>query len=94
MARFWGSIQGNRGEATRLGTPASGLEVRANGWDQGVKIFASVDATTGEDIHQIIQTGGSSGGGKEREIARIKGGKLYIDIWGDCQEEIDARKRR
>ena len=25
MARFYGDVQGNRGEATRMGTPSSGI---------------------------------------------------------------------
>jgi hypothetical protein len=32
MARFYGSLQGRRGEATRLGDSKSGIEVEACSW--------------------------------------------------------------
>ncbi len=38
MAHFYGSIQGNRGEATRLGTKNSGLETVAASWEGAVQV--------------------------------------------------------
>ena len=36
MAQFYGSVQGSRGEASRLGGKESGLEVSATAWGGGV----------------------------------------------------------
>jgi hypothetical protein len=38
MARFYGSLQGNRGEATRMGTARSGLSTYTAGWDGAVRV--------------------------------------------------------
>lgn len=45
MARFYGTLRGNRGEATRMGTPTSGLTTYAAGWRGAirVRVFASGD---------------------------------------------------
>lgn len=61
MARFRGTLQGARGEASRLGTPKTGLTVTCNGWDAGVNIQAT--AGPGDaDTFAIYMTGGSNGG--------------------------------
>ena len=49
MARYYASIHGNRGEATRMGTPNSGIQAHVRGWDVGVKVYVDVDEY-GEDI--------------------------------------------
>ena len=36
MANFYGTVQGNRGMASRLGTKSSGLAVTAQSWDGSV----------------------------------------------------------
>ena len=38
MAQFRGTIQGGRGEASRLGHKSSGLTLQANGWDIGAEV--------------------------------------------------------
>ncbi len=60
MARFYGSMQGNRGEATRMGTPNSGLSAHIRGWDIGVRVELSVDEATGKDRVTLHQTSGSN----------------------------------
>ena len=70
MAHFRATVQGNRSEASRLGTAKSGLRVTANGWDVGIKVYASVDSS-GADILQVVATGGSNGGRSEVELVRI-----------------------
>ncbi len=70
MARFRGTIWGNRGEASRLGTPASGLDVTCNGWQGGVKVHASVDAE-GNDVFQVYATGGSGYGDGSGFICQV-----------------------
>lgn len=39
MARFRGTIQGHRGEASRLGTASSGLRTDAAGWQGAVTVW-------------------------------------------------------
>jgi hypothetical protein len=38
MAHFYGTIQGNRGEASRLGSKDSGLDVTAASWQGAVSV--------------------------------------------------------
>lgn len=38
MARFYGSVQGSRGETHRLGTPASGIKAHIAGWQGAVTV--------------------------------------------------------
>jgi hypothetical protein len=38
MAHFYGTLQGNRGEASRLGTPNSGLDVTAASWQGAISV--------------------------------------------------------
>lgn len=58
MAQFRGTIQGNRGEASRLGTKNGGLTVTANGWDTGVRVELS--HRMGVDHVLVYRTGGSN----------------------------------
>lgn len=60
MAQFRGTVQGNRGGASRLGSKASGLRTTCNGWQSGVEVVASVNEETGQDEFVIWATGGSS----------------------------------
>ena len=73
MDRFMGTVQGSRGEAGRQGT--KDLTTRCNGWDRGVRVFASKDrADGGMDIFTIYVTAGS---GNDR------GGFQLADIAAD-----------
>lgn len=63
MARFRGTVQGNRGEQSRLGH--GGLTVTANGWESGIKVVSCISiasdiAPTDSDIHAVWMTTGSS----------------------------------
>ncbi len=68
MARFYASIQGNRGEATRMGTPSSGLTGHIRGWHIGVRAECSVDEN-GDDVIHVYRTSGSSGHNPSELIA-------------------------
>lgn len=59
MARFRAEMQGNRGEASRLGSTSSGIVATVNGWNDGVKVIASVDRE-GHDTLSVYATGGSN----------------------------------
>ena len=83
MARFRGTIQGNRGQASRLGSANSGLIVEANGWDFGIRVTVHTDAEDHE-IFEVYKTGGSHGQ-VDRRIARYQTrGGSYIE------EELNA----
>ena len=43
MARFRGTVSGNRGEVSRLGHADSGLQTKCNGWELGVNCYAEPD---------------------------------------------------
>jgi hypothetical protein len=67
MAHFYGDLQGSRGEATRCGTKASGIDAHIRGWHTGVSVrLAHVD---GVDVVRVYRTSGSSGAGSDTLIA-------------------------
>jgi hypothetical protein len=59
MARFRGTLQGNRGGASRLGSKSSGLHVTANGWEIGATVELFVNGE-GQDEISIWLTSGSN----------------------------------
>ena len=71
MARFYGCIQGNRGVATRMGTPKSGFGAHIRGWNIGVRVECCVDSD-GNDVIVVTETGGSNNPFAVREIARLR----------------------
>lgn len=60
MAQFYASIQGNRGEATRMGTKLTGIEGHIRGWNIGCRVH--MYHRDGVDHCWIYQTKGSNGG--------------------------------
>lgn len=70
MARFIGSVRGNRGEASRLGTPQSGLSAHAQGWDIGASAYVYVNSK-GEDLVRVSINRGSNG----------HGGDLFLGVF-------------
>lgn len=77
MAQFLAGIQGQRGEATRLGSKASGIRARINGWNAGVSVNAYHE--DGVDVFEIRQTGGSGYSGINEPIATIRDGVLILN---------------
>ena len=71
MARFRGTVQGGRGEASRLGTKNSGMVTKCYGWHSGVKVVASVDEE-GKDTFHVYKTGGSTGSAPTTLLEVIK----------------------
>jgi hypothetical protein len=59
MSRFYGSIQGNRGEATRQGSANSGISCHVRGWDIGIEVRGYVNEE-GADEFRVFITGGSN----------------------------------
>lgn len=66
MAQYRGTMIGQRGETSRLGSKASGLEVRCNGWNKGIRVIGRY--INGEDKFTVFLTGGSNGRTTEQEI--------------------------
>ena len=62
MAQFYADIQGNRGQATRMGTKKSGLDGHIRGWHIGAKVWMHYNTLTKEDEVTIDLTSGSSPG--------------------------------
>ena len=71
MAQFYASIQGNRGQATRMGTKNSGIQGHIRGWDVGVEVHCRYNETTGGDEIWVYLTGGSNGGRSARDLVTI-----------------------
>lgn len=49
MAQFLGTVQGQRGEASRLGSKATGLTTCAASWQGAIKVDLYHNAETGKD---------------------------------------------
>lgn len=66
MAQFYASMQGNRGQATRMGTKNSGLTAHVRGWNIGVRVCLT--HRDGEDVVTIYRTNGSNGHSSAEEV--------------------------
>ena len=62
MAHFYGKLQGNKGETTRLGSKSSGIIAIINGWDIGVTTKIEFSELLNTDIVYVYDTKGSNGG--------------------------------
>ncbi len=71
MARFYGVLQGQAGEATRLGSPRSGIKAQARGWNIGVRVEGYV-AADGTDAFAVHLTGGSNGSTPSRLLGTVQ----------------------
>jgi hypothetical protein len=60
MAHFYGSVQGSRGAASRLGGRQAGIRTVAKGWQFGVDVYLYHDEKTGRDFAHVYQTKGSA----------------------------------
>ena len=74
MAQFIGKIQGQRGQATRLGSKSSGLEVQANGWNIGCTARLNYNGIKERDEIDIYVTAGS---GKDKD--RVYLGRFFCE---------------
>ena len=70
MARFIGTLKGNRGEASRLGSKKSGIKATVNGWHMGAYIVAYVNDDD-KDCMDIYETTGSGGNFSEKLVKTI-----------------------
>ena len=81
MAEFYATIQGNRGEASRMGSKASGIEGHIRGWNEGARVSCFVD-DQGRQCVSIRLTGGSNG----RKPGKCLG-VWYRDEYGEYQQK-------
>lgn len=72
MAHFYASIQGNRGEATRMGSKDSGISGHIRGWHVGARV--DMDHEDGKDVVRVYRTSGSQGYSRQELIAEFKEG--------------------
>ena len=89
MSRFYASIRGNRGEATRCGTTTSGMTGHICGWDVGVEVMLHANSK-GEDTVDIFATPGSSGSGRIILIQTLTKSEYDKMQWRD---EMDRNLR-
>ena len=60
MGHFYGTVRGNRGEASRMGSKLSGMYAHIRGWSIGVAVELYHDTRTGHDVVQVFKTSGSN----------------------------------
>lgn len=77
MAQFRATIEGQRGEASRLGSKQSGITATINGWDDGVSVRAF--HRDGKDVFYVYRTAGSNGRTTSQLIATISNGTAVIE---------------
>ena len=53
MAHFYGTLDGNRGTASRLGTRGSGLRTTAASWEGSVRVCLHHDEETDTDFAHV-----------------------------------------
>jgi len=70
MSRFYASIRGSRGMATRQGGKSSGISGHIRGWNIGARVHCFVN-DEGKDVVQVFKTSGSSGWGGGQQIAEF-----------------------
>lgn len=56
MAHFYGTLRGQRGQASRLGGKGSGLETYAASWEGAVLVRLWVDEVKGVDMCLVTLT--------------------------------------
>lgn len=103
MAHFYGEIQGNRGEATRMGTKDSGFRGHIRGWHVGGSINCYHNRSKDRDEVSIYATSGSNGGNSTHLATVIEtdsGSKIQLnhrlpklldtEDWVQLKEDISA----
>lgn len=63
MTQYMGTVNGNRGVASRLGTKSSGLLTKCNGWNLGATCRIVHNETMQRDEISVFITTGTNGRG-------------------------------
>ena len=93
MARFKGDISGSRGNASRLGTTASGISAHVRGWNLGIRIYGDSDSDNREaDGFTLYATGGSNNPSESKRIGyvRLEDGAPVLYV-GDSRACIERK---
>ena len=104
MGHFYANIQGNRGEATRMGTKESGIGGHIRGWHVGGSVSCNYNSNKDRDECCIRATRGSSGYGGTHlaTVIELNNGNIQIRVnpnldkylheydWVDMKEKISA----
>lgn len=69
MAQFYGSVEGTRGAASRLGTTKSGMAATAAGWRGAISVRVWHDKETNTDRYTVYLTPWEGSEGKSRLLA-------------------------
>lgn len=69
MAHFYGTVKGQRGEASRLGNTKSGLTTKAAGWGGAIRTDVFINEETGEDWYRVTLTPWKGSGGDSRVLS-------------------------
>ena len=85
MAHFYGTLEGNRGKATRCGTKIGGLSVTAAGW--GGAIYVKLFEQDGVD-HYTVSIGPWQGSGGS--YVKLASGKLDATLSIDREDTCTA----
>lgn len=78
MARFIAGAQGGRGDATRLGTTASGVFAYARGWNSGVHVRGHVTVTGDDEFHVYMDGGSHNKAGTLIGTVTVRDGKPHF----------------
>lgn len=81
MAHFIGTLQGCRGEASRLGSMDSGIEASVQGWDVGIYAVCRHNRKTGVDTCTAYTTGGSNGQNVKEQRITVQHPQLENPKW-------------
>ena len=81
MAQFYAEIQGNRGEATRMGSKESGIRGHIRGWHVGASVRCHNTEDT--DYVSVEATHGSNGYGQTKHVATFRevGGAVQVVLF-------------
>lgn len=89
MAQFRGTVQGNRGEAHRLGHKKEGLRTTAYGWQGGIVVDLHYDDISGRDYATVRMVPGASRAGESYTLYHGPLDQETIDKLGEAK--IKAR---
>ena len=74
MSHFYGTLQGQAGEATRCGSKRGGLTTYAASWAGAIKVEIWHNETTGQDEYLVQRTSWQGRGDSKVVASGIVGG--------------------
>ena len=78
MSHFYGTVNGQAGEATRRGSKLSGLTTYAASWRGAISVSLHHDDASGEDRFSVHQTPWKGSGISQEIMSGVLGQKSYI----------------